>query len=131
MLSILRIVVGLLYFEHGTQKVFDLPPAGGPHVYHLLSQTGLAGILETFGGLAILFGLLTRPVAFILCGEMAWAYFQVHIHRSVFPINNRGDNVVSFCFVFLYLVFAGGGSWSIDSVIARSKRRGLSGTLTG
>ena len=131
MLSILRIVVGLLYFEHGTQKVFDLPPSGGPHVYHLLSQTGLAGILETFGGLAILFGLLTRPVAFILCGEMAWAYFQVHIHRSVFPINNRGDNVVSFCFVFLYLVFAGGGSWSIDSVIARSKRRGLSGTLTG
>lgn len=131
MLSILRIVVGLLYFEHGTQKVFDLPPAGGPHAYHLVSQMGLAGILETFGGLAILFGVLTRPVAFILAGEMAWAYFQVHIRRSVFPINNRGDNVVLFCFVFLYLVLAGGGPWSVDGLIARSKRRGSAGTLTG
>jgi len=84
---------------------------------------------DTASGLAIRFGLLARPVALILCGEMAWAHFQVHIRRSVFPINSRGDNVVSFCFVFL--VFAGGGSWSIDRAIARSKRRALSGTLTG
>jgi putative oxidoreductase len=131
MLSVLRIVVGILYFEHGTQKVFDLPPLGTPHTYHLASQQGLAGVLETVGGLAILFGLLTRPVAFILAGEMAVAYFQVHIRRSVFPIDNRGDNVVLFCFVYLYLVFRGAGPWSIDALIARSKRGRLPGTLTG
>ena len=131
MLSVLRIVVGLLYFEHGTQKVFDLPRLGTPHVYHLVSQQGLAGVLETAGGLAILFGLFTRPVAFILAGEMAVAYFQVHIRRSFFPINNRGDNVVLFCFVFLYLVFKGAGPWSIDAWIARSKRRRRPDTLTG
>ena len=129
MLSVLRIVAGILYFEHGTQKMFDLPPIGTTHIYHLVSQQGLAGILETFGGLAILVGLLTRPVAFILAGEMAVAYFQVHIRRSFFPINNRGDNVVLFCFLFGYLVFAGGGPWSLDAVIGRSKRRRLSRTL--
>jgi len=130
-LSVLRVVVGLLYFEHGTQKMFDVPDQGTPHVYHLISQMGLAGVLETFGGFAILIGLLTRPVAFVLAVEMIWAYLQVHIRRSVFPINNRGDNVVLFCFVFLYLVAAGGGPWSIDALIARSKRRALPGTLTG
>ena len=129
MLSVLRIVAGILYFEHGTQKMFDLPPIGTTHIYHLVSQQGLAGILETFGGLAILVGLLTRPIAFILAGEMAVAYFQVHIRRSFFPINNRGDNVVLFCFLFVYLVFAGGGPWSLDAVIGRSKRRRLSRTL--
>lgn len=125
MLSVLRIVVGILYFEHGTQKIFDLPPSTGPgpHVYHLVSLNGLAGILETFGGFAILVGLFTRPVAFVLSGEMAVAYFKVHIVRSIFPINNRGDNVVLFCFVFLFLVFAGAGPWSIDAMIARSRRR--------
>jgi putative oxidoreductase len=124
MLSILRIVVGILYFEHGTQKIFDIPPstAPGPHVYHLVSLNGLAGILETFGGLAILVGLLTRPVAFVLAGEMAVAYFKVHIWRSFFPINNRGDNVVLFCFIFLLFCFLGAGPWSIDALIARSRR---------
>ena len=123
MLSVLRIVVGILYFEHGTQKVFDLPPLGTTHVYHLLSQQGVAGVLETVGGLAILFGLFTRPVAFILAGEMAVAYFQIHIRRSVFPINNRGDNVVLFCFVFLYLAAAGGGAWSVDAIRGRQAVR--------
>jgi putative oxidoreductase len=127
MLSVLRIVVGLLYFEHGTQKMFDIPPSTGPgpHVYHLVSLNGLAGILETFGGFAILVGLLTRPVAFVLAGEMAVAYFKVHVWRSIFPINNRGDNVVLFCFVYLFLVFAGAGPWSIDAMIARARRRRL------
>jgi len=131
MLSVLRIVVGLLYFEHGTQKVWNLPPLGPPHVFHLMSQQGLAGVLETVGGLAILIGLFTRPVAFVLAGEMAWAYFQVHIRRSLFPIDNRGDSVVLFCFVYLYLVFAGAGSWSVDALVARSKRRRAADTLTG
>jgi putative oxidoreductase len=125
MLSVLRIVVGILYFEHGTQKMLDIPPsaAPGPHVYHLLSLNGLAGILETFGGFAILVGLFTRPVAFVLSGEMAVAYFKVHIVRSIFPINNRGDNVVLFCFIYLLLVFAGAGPWSVDAMIARARRR--------
>jgi uncharacterized membrane protein YphA (DoxX/SURF4 family) len=91
--------------------------------FHLLSLNGLAGILETFGGFAILLGLFTRPVAFVLAGEMAVAYFKVHIARSIFPINNRGDNVVLFCFIYLFLVFAGAGPWSIDAMIARSRRR--------
>jgi putative oxidoreductase len=127
MLSVLRIVVGILYFEHGTQKIFDIPRSGGlgPHVYHLFSLNGLAGILETFGGVAILLGLFTRPVAFVLAGEMAVAYFKVHIWRSIFPINNRGDNVVLFCFVFLLFVAAGAGPWSIDALIARARRRGI------
>lgn len=124
MLSVLRIVVGILYFEHGTQKIFDVPASTPPGpVYHVVSLNGLAGILETFGGLAILVGLLTRPVAFVLAGEMAVAYFKVHIWRSIFPINNRGDNVVLFCFIFLFLVFAGAGPWSVDALIARSGRR--------
>jgi len=125
MLSVLRVVVGILYLEHGTQKMFDIPASAGPgpHVYHLISLNGLAGVLETFGGCAILLGLFTRPVALILAGEMAVAYFKVHVWRSIFPINNRGDNVVLFCFVFLLFVFAGGGPWSLDALIARSRTR--------
>ena len=122
MLSVLRIVLGLLYTEHGTNKMFGWPSSGRPPVpYELMSLNGVAGLLETFGGLLILFGLLTRPVAFLLAGEMAVAYFKVHIVRSIFPIGNGGDNVVMFCFTFLYLVFAGAGAWSIDAFLARRK----------
>lgn len=124
MLSVLRIVAGLLFFEHGLQKMFGFPPGSGPHApYVLFSQMGLAGVLETFGGLAIILGLCTRPVAFLLAGEMAVAYFQVHIRRSIYPIENRGDNVVLFCFVFLYLTFAGAGAWGVDAMLARRTRR--------
>jgi len=127
MLSVLRIVAAALYFEHGLQKVFNLPPiAGAPMPYHLASLNGAAGLIETIGGLALLLGLFTRPVAFLASGEMAVAYFKVHIARSFFPINNRGDNVVLFCFFFLYLVFAGAGPWSIDALSARAK----SGSVT-
>jgi putative oxidoreductase len=123
MLSVLRIVTGALFVEHGTQKLFGLPPGQAPHnPVDLLSQTGIAGILETFGGLMIVFGLLTRPVAFLLAGEMAVAYFKVHFPRSFFPIKNGGDNVVMFCFAYLYLMLAGGGAWSIDRLLAKSKR---------
>ena len=87
---------------------------------------GAAGVIETVGGLALLLGLFTRPVAFLASGEMAVAYFKVHFARSVFPINNRGDNVVLFCFVLLYLVFAGGGAWSLDALRSRSRRRSAS-----
>ena len=121
MLSMLRFVTAALYIEHGTQKIFDLPLAVRQVPYHLLSLNGVAGVLETFGGTLLLVGFLVRPVAFLLAGEMAVAYFKVHVERSVFPINNRGDNVVLFCFVFLYFVVAGAGAWSIDRLIERRR----------
>jgi len=121
MLSVLRIVVGLLFVQHGAQKLFGFPAWPGPPV-QLMSQLGVAGILETFGGLAIVLGLMTRPIAFLLAGEMAVAYFQFHIRKSFFPVVNGGEPVVLFCFMFLYLVFAGAGAWSIDAALAKSRR---------
>jgi putative oxidoreductase len=123
MLSVLRIVTALLFIEHGTQKLFNFPPAKTPIVFDIMSRIGVAGVLETFGGVALLLGLFTRPVAFLLAGEMAVAYFTVHLARSCYPSNNGGDNVVLFCFVSLYLVFAGAGVWSIDATLDASRRR--------
>ena len=125
MLSVLRIVVGLLYFEHGLQKVFNFPPsARGAVPYDLFTLTpGLAGLIEVVCGFLILVGLVTRGAAFLASGEMAVAYFKVHIVRSLYPINNMGDNVLLFCFIFLYLVFAGAGPWSLDALIGRPRAR--------
>jgi putative oxidoreductase len=89
--------------------------------YEVMSLNGLAGIIETVGGILLLVGLFSRAVAFLAAGEMAVAYFKVHTVRSIFPIANGGDNVVLFCFVYLYLVFAGAGPWSLDAVIARRR----------
>ena len=115
MLSVLRIVVGLLYLEHGLNKLFDFPPTPTHAPYHLLSLVpGLAGLLELFGGGLIALGLLTRPVAFILAGEMAFAYFMVHGPRAFFPLLNGGETAILYCFVFLYFAIVGGGAWSID-----------------
>jgi len=124
-LSILRVVAALILMQHGSQKLFHYPPSGAPGPVAplvMMSQTGLAGILEFFGGMLLLLGLFTRPVAFILSGEMAVAYFQVHAPRAFLPIVNRGELAVILCFVFLYLAFAGGGSWSVDGVMRRSRR---------
>ena len=122
-LSVLRIVVAALFIEHGLQKLFGIPAGTTPRPpVALMSQMGLAGVLETFGGLAILLGLFTRPIAFLLCGEMAVAYFQAHFPRSFYPIINGGESPVLFCFIFLYFVFVGAGVWSIDAMIARSRR---------
>jgi putative oxidoreductase len=124
-LSILRIVAALILMQHGSQKLFHYPPSGAPGPVTplvLMSQTGLAGVLEFFGGMMLLLGLFTRPVAFILSGEMAVAYFQVHAPRAFLPVVNRGELAVILCFVFLYLAFAGGGSWSVDAVMRRSRR---------
>jgi putative oxidoreductase len=121
MLSILRIVAAACFIVHGTQKLFNWPPAAQPMHVALMSQFGLAGILETFGGLAILLGVFTRPIAFLLAGEMAVAYFQVHFPRSFFPVLNGGDNVVLFCFIFLYLSVAGAGTWSIDYMVSSNR----------
>ena len=125
-LSILRVVAALILMQHGSQKLFHYPPSGAPGPVAplvMMSQTGLAGILEFFGGMLLLLGLFTRQIAFILSGEMAVAYFQVHAPRAFLPIVNRGELAAILCFVFLYLAFAGGGSWSVDAVMRRSRSR--------
>jgi putative oxidoreductase len=121
-LGILRIVAAAVFINYGTMKLFGYPPSGGP-LPELFSQYWFAGMLETFGGLAILLGLFTRPVAFILCGEMAVAYFQRHFPQSPFPPINNGAPAVLFCFLYLYLTFAGAGAWSIDNLIAARRRQ--------
>ena len=119
MLSVLRIMAALLFMEHGTQKLLGFPPSEDPGPA-LFSLSGIAGLLELVGGFLLVLGLFTRPVAFILSGEMAVAYFMAHAPRSFFPVLNGGDAAILYCFVFLYLVFAGGGTWSVDAAWRRS-----------
>lgn len=115
--SILRIVAAYTFMLHGTMKLFafpaGVPPNGGTVM--LMSQAGLGGILETFGGILLLIGLFTRPVAFLLAGEMAVAYFQVHFPRNFWPVLNGGEIAVIYCFVWLYFSAAGAGPWSVDA----------------
>jgi putative oxidoreductase len=116
LLSVLRIVTALVFMEHGTSKLLGLPPPS--HPFHLaLSPEGLSGPFELIGGLLLLLGLFTRPVAFILSGQMAVAYFLAHAPRNFFPLLNMGELAIVYCFVFLYLAAAGGGPWSIDRLI--------------
>ena len=117
MRSVLRIVVGFTLSFHGFQKLFGL--FGGHRVVDLFSLFGLAGVLECFGGILLILGLFTVPVAFILSGEMAVAYFKAHFPRGIWPIQNGGELAVVYCFVFLYLFVAGGGSISLDRLIHR------------
>ena len=119
LLSIMRMVTGFLFMEHGTQKLLGLPPSAQPMPPHLPPLLMVAGILEAFGGLLILGGLLTRPVAFSLAGEMAVAYFMVHARHSFWPLVNRGESAALYCFIFLFLAAAGGGAWSIDRLWRR------------
>jgi putative oxidoreductase len=121
MLSILRIVVGLLFMEHGTQKIFNFPPRPNATAFQLFTLVpGLAGVVELVGGVLIAVGLFTRPVAFILSGEMAFAYFMSHAPRGFYPISsgNGGELAIVYCFVFLYFFFVGAGVWSLDHVWA-------------
>ena len=127
MLAVLRIAAGLMFISFGTMKVFGFPPSPVPMPpFTLTSQLGIGGLLEVVGGLAILVGAFTRPVAFVLAGEMAVAYFQFHFPQSFFPTVNNGVPAALYCFVFLYLVAAGAGAWSVDEVLARSRARGTS-----
>ena len=105
--ALLRVVAGLMFWQHGAQKLFGW--LGGRQVPELMSQFGLAGVLEFFGGILIIVGLFTRPVAFILAGEMAVAYFQVHAPEGLWPIQNRGEPAVLFAFIFLFFAAHGAG----------------------
>ncbi|MDT4898651.1 MAG: putative oxidoreductase [Acidobacteriota bacterium] len=120
LLSVLRIVVALLFMQHGSQKLFNVPP-GPPGLFPapLMSLFGLAGILELVGGLFILLGLFTRPVAFLLSGEMAVAYFMNHAPKGFWPVLNGGEMAAFYCFAFLYFAVAGGGQWSLDYQLRR------------
>lgn len=120
-LLLLRVVAGAMLMQHGGQKLFGFPPssrafAGAPELF---SQMWIAGVLETFGGLLLVLGLLTRIVGFLLAGELAVAYFTAHAPRAFFPIINQGELAVLYCFVFLFLAAAGGGRYSLDRLLFR------------
>jgi putative oxidoreductase len=117
LLSTLRVAVALLFIEHGSEKLFGFPAiqegASGP----LSPLMWAAGVLEFFGGLLVLFGLFTRPVAFVLSGLMAVAYFMAHAPQGFFPLQNQGELAALYSFVFLFLAVAGGGAWSLDNLL--------------
>ena len=119
--SLLRVMTGLIFTQHGLQKLFQFPDAGRhPTAFDFFSLSGVGGILETFGGIAFALGFFTRPVAFVLSGQMAVAYFLIHfpltfrMERGFFPVVNGGDLAILFCFVFLFFAAAGPGKWSLD-----------------
>lgn len=115
LLALFRIVLALLFLSHGLVKLFGFPAGAQPGQVPILSLFGLAAILELVGGVAILLGAFTRPVAFILSGEMAVAYFMIHAPQSFFPILNGGELAIIYSFAFLYLAAAGPGAWSLDA----------------
>jgi putative oxidoreductase len=117
-LNLLRIVAGFLFLAHGAQKLFGV---WGREAVELAGLLGLAGVLEFFGGLLILLGLLTRPVAFVLAGQMAVAYWMAHGPKALMPIENGGELAALYCFVFLFLFANGGGSFSVDGWLRRRK----------
>lgn len=118
LLSALRIVSALLFMAHGTSKLLGFPPtemfATAPEPMTLI---WLAGVLELVGGALLALGLFTRPVAFVLSGQMAFAYFIGHAPQATFPVQNGGDAAILFCFVFLYIAATGGGPWSLDRAL--------------
>ena len=117
LLSILRIFTGLSLLQHGTAKILGFPAAPTFSNVQITSLTGVGGLIELVGGILFTIGLFTRPVAFILSGEMAAAYFIEHFPISFFPVLSEGDLAVSLCFTLLYLAFAGGGLWSLDALM--------------
>jgi putative oxidoreductase len=118
--AILRIMAGLMFIFHGTQKLIIWP--GGKSAAAFLSRSWFAGVIEMVGGSLIVIGLFAGIVAFIASGEMAFAYFLVHAKDGFFPILNRGELAVLYCFVFLYISARGAGIWSVDALISRGKR---------
>jgi putative oxidoreductase len=122
----MRIAIALLFMEHGTQKLFNFPPAEkGPMPFNPATELGISGILETFGGFFLLIGLGTHIVAFILSGMMAYAYWKFHAPGGLFPIVNKGELAAVYCFVFLFLAAVGGGPWSVDRLFQRRKSQSV------
>jgi putative oxidoreductase len=117
LLSVLRMVAAFLFMAHGTMKLFSFPAARASGQPELMSLSGVAGMLETFGGALLLVGLFTRPVAFLLSGLMAVAYFMAHGSTGFWPILNGGELAALYSFLFLYLAAAGGGPWGIDGLV--------------
>lgn len=115
LLSVMRVAAALLFLQHATAKLFGIPHVAMFDGLRLLSLIGIAGIIELVGSLLLLLGLFTRPAAFVLSGEMAFAYFIAHAPRGVFPILNGGELAVLYCFVFLFIAAAGPGVWSVDA----------------
>jgi putative oxidoreductase len=123
MLSVLRIIVGLLFLEHGLAKIFDFPHPANHVPWGLFSiNPGLQSLIELVGGLLLALGLFTRPVAFILSGDMAVAYFMAHAPRGFFPLLNGGELAIVYCFLFLYFAVAGAGAWSLDQLRYKTTR---------
>jgi putative oxidoreductase len=122
LLGILRIVAGLLFMAHGTQKLRAFPGAPGASSVPIASLLGVAGLLEAIGGAMLVFGIFTRPVAFVVAGEMAVAYFRSHAPQGPWPILNRGELAVLFCFLWLYIAAAGPGRFSLDGRRRGSRR---------
>ena len=125
-LFLLRVMAGLLFMQAGGTKILDwfggIPAQFGGHP-KLMSQVWIGGMLELIGGALVLVGLLTRPVAFILAGEMAVAYFQFHFPQGFWPAQSHGESAVLFCFIFLFFAAQGAGPWSLDAVWARREGR--------
>jgi putative oxidoreductase len=119
LLSVMRFIVGFTYLAHGTQKLFGFPSGPGVQAAPIASFIGFAGVLEFVGGLLIMVGLFTRPAAFLMSGMMAVAYFMAHAPQGFWPVINKGELAVVYCFVFLYLSAAGGGPWSLDAALRK------------
>lgn len=127
MLAIFRIIAGLIFITAGTTKLFGVPPSPvAVPPLEVMSQIWIGAVMELVGGLLIVIGLFTRPTAFVLAGEMAVAYWQFHSPGSFWPTVNMGTSAILYCFLFLYLMVAGAGAWSVDGRIAHSRRAGLS-----
>lgn len=130
LLSVLRIIAGFLFIWHGSQKMFGFPPmppapTTEPIPPIVMTMIQIAGVMELFGGLLILVGLLTRPVAFLLSGLMAVAYFMAHAPQGFLPLQNGGETAVLYCFIFLFLAVAGGGEWSLDRLFWTREKSNL------
>ena len=122
MLAILRIIVALLFLEHGLIKLFGFPPGGKPGLQEVGSFLWIAGLIELVTSVLVLLGLFTRVAAFVAAGEMAVAYWMVHAKMGFYPAVNMGEGAILFCFVFLYLAAAGPGAWSIDGARTKNAR---------